>query len=432
MDYNKMTLEEKRKALFSKPQHVNPETVQYKINADFVSLYTYEECYRELMVSYFPMLPLLEKTVEFKEADYILYMHMYARCEDLSDWVVNQLQEIAKRRKDGAEIIVLGKAANAEKLLNGSISNITFWGDHFTEKLGQKFGFDIKEEYFVWDDEDKHLAIWPVDGCMQKCKFCRRSYMHIKFESLSLDTIERELDSIKTHTPDRLHTISLRAENLTEYGIDIYGKPMLHKLLELLEKYEEIKYIEMPIGVSIGEITPEILDAICKSTKMKFIAMNLETGTNRLLNLIGKKHTCEQAISIFKKLRKTNPNIIISSTIMLGLPTETLDDIYELAFLIGSTSPDFLLCNYYICTPRQPLANLPQLSDSLREYHLKLFLKLLRYTLQRDLDLECWRIYKKRHSRQFVKSSIENKQNMSNGFLPRHKITYVKYTYINK
>ena len=35
MDYNKMTLEEKRKALFSKPQHVNPETVQYKINADF-------------------------------------------------------------------------------------------------------------------------------------------------------------------------------------------------------------------------------------------------------------------------------------------------------------------------------------------------------------------------------------------------------------
>ena len=62
--------------------------------------------------------------------------------------------------------------------------------------------------------------------------------MDIKFESLSLDTIEENLNFIKSTHPERLKTISLRAENLTEYGIDIYGKPMLHKLMDLLESYE--------------------------------------------------------------------------------------------------------------------------------------------------------------------------------------------------
>lgn len=161
-----------------------PDEVKLKINCMPVFWILHAECYRELMVSYYPMLPLLEMPmVDYRYADYILYMHPYARCEEASELVLSDLRNIAKNRKKGAEIIVVGKAANAEELLNGSIDNITFYGDHFTEKLGKRFGIDMKEEYFVYDDVNKHLAIWPVDGCLQHCKFCRRSYMHIKFES---------------------------------------------------------------------------------------------------------------------------------------------------------------------------------------------------------------------------------------------------------
>ena len=258
-------LKEKRKNLLMPREYDN--LGKYKINADFVRLYAQEESYRELMVSYFQISPLLEHTVAFEEADYILYMHMYARCDDYSEFVVEQLKLIATSRKPGAEIIVLGKAANAAKLLDGSISNITFWGDHFAEKLGKKFDIDIKEQYFVYDDIQKHLAIWPVDGCLNKCKFCRRAYMEIKFESLSLDTIKASLDLISSHTPELMERISLRAENLTEYGIDIYGKPMLSELIYLIDSYDAVKEIEFPIGLCIGEITPEILDALCYSKK---------------------------------------------------------------------------------------------------------------------------------------------------------------------
>lgn len=432
-----MSQEERVSLLFSGARYVDPETVKFKINADCIHFPVQYECYREVLVSYLPMLPLLEKTVPIEDADYVLYMHMYARCEDMSDWVVEHLKKVARLRKEGAEIIVVGKAANVEKLLNGSIENITFWGDHFCEKLGKKFGFDIREQYFVWDDFNNHLAIWPVDGCLQKCKFCRRSYMDIKFESLSLDTIEENLNSIKASHPERLKTISLRAENLTEYGIDIYGKPMLHKLMDLLETYEEIQEIKIPIGFAIGECTPEILDSLCRSTKLKEIALNLEAGSDRLLKLIGKKHTCKDAIHIYQKLRESHPDIWIDSTVMLGLPTEGIDDMYQLAELVGITQPDYLLCNYYVFAPRQPLAKLPQLSHTCREYHLKILLKRLKYTLKRPLEVDCWRIDKKPNSRKSIREKKnlkrDNEKASKYGIPPKHSVeSYRFYKKISK
>lgn len=421
MNYEEMSIENKLDLLLTPTRHVKSEQVRYKINADYLKCYCQNECYRELMVSYIPMLPLIEKTVKFEEADYILYMHSYAKCDDMSEWVVQQLKDIAKRRKKGAEIIVVGKAANAEKILNGEIDNITFWGDHFTEKLGKKFGFDIKEQYFVYDDMNDFLAIWPVDGCLQKCKFCRRSYMHIKFESITLEVIKKNLDFIKEHNPERLKNINLRAENLTEYRLDIYGKPMLHELIKLIESYAEVKNIVLGIGVAIGEITEEILDVFCTSTKIRRIAMNIEAGTDRLLQVIGKNHTCKRVEEIFCKIKKENPSIKISSIVMIGLPTETINDIYELADLIKKTRIDFLKCNYYISSKNHPLANLPQISTGLREYHLEILLKLLE-NVHHNISIESYSIRKsKKGERKKDKIRKDNEKAAENGFFPVHE-----------
>lgn len=379
MNYNNIGIAKRRQMLF-KVKNVSPENSRFKINADFLkmNLYWASECYRELMVSYIHMLPLLEDTVSFENADYILYEHPYARSEDMSYKVVEQLNWISKNRKEGAEIIVVGKAANAEQLLNGSIENITFWGDHFTEKLGKKFGLDIKEQYFVWDDEQWTLSIWPVNGCLRKCGFCRRTYMHIPFESLSLEVIKENLDYYKENEPEKMFNINLRAENLTEYGIDIYGVQKLHELIDLLNSYEEIERIYIPIGIAICEITPEILDALCRCKKIVHIALNMETGSNRLLNLIGKDHTREQAIYVYQRLREAIPNLWIDSMIMIGLPTETVTDIMELADLIEKTQPNWIGCVHYQWAPRQAIANLPQLSENIKDYHQDLFFKLLK------------------------------------------------------
>jgi len=430
-NYNQMSLAEKRKILYltdASKHYVDYDKSKYKINAYFIQSNNAQECYREQMVSYFPMLPLLEDQVSIEEADYILYCHAYARCEDMSHVVLRELKYLDSLRKPGAEIIVVGKAANAEKLLNGSIKNITFWMSHFTEKLGKKFGLDIKEQYFVWDDEQKHLAIWPVDGCLQKCKFCRRSYMHIPFESLSLETIKQNLDFIKETEPEKLKTISLRAENLTEYGIDIYGKQCLDKLINLIDSYEEVEHINLPIGMCIGEITPKILDSLCSSNKINRIFLNLEAGSNRLLKFIGKTHTVEDAVYIYNKLKEANSNITIGSIVMVGLPTEQMTDIFDLAKLICTVKPDLLQCNYYRLASKHPIANYPQLSPSLKEYHLKILLKQLR-NIETPLLIHHESIFKKKNSRKVIKMMEDLKQINKNLDFPEH---YGDTYYISK
>ena len=384
MNYEQMGIAEKRNILISSTDYVPYEESPFKINADFLKRNAYEESYRELMVSYIPMLPLLEKPVAIEEADYILYMHCYARIKDMSDKVISDLQHINEIRKDGAEIIEVGKAANVEGLLNGSITNITFLMDHFTEKLGKRFGIDICEQYFVYDDVQDWLSIWPVDGCLRKCGFCRRSYMHIPFESLSLELIKEKLDYFKENFPEKMRHISLRAENLTEYGIDIYGTPQLPKLLYLINSYDEVEAIDLPIGNVISEINKEILDAYCHC-KISHIALNFEAGDDELLRIIGKNHTCQNVIDIYSALRQAHPNIEIVATIMIGLPCEGLKDIYALANLIYIIKPDVILCNYYGMAPKQPLAKLPQLSKSLKAYHLKLLINLLHKMEQKTI-----------------------------------------------
>lgn len=403
--------------------YVDPSCVNLRINFMTVLNYLGYECYRENMVSFAPMRPLLElPQVEISEADYIIYMNPYARCEDFSEKVLWDLRQINKIRHSTAEIIVVGKSANAEQLLNGEIPRITFWGDHFTEKLGKKFGIDMCEQYFVYDEAAEHLAIWPVDGCNNKCRFCRRSYMYIKFESLPLSTIKENLDYIRDIHPEWLETISLRAENLCEYGIDIYGKPMLHHLLKLINNYDEVKQINFPIGISIGETTDDILQALCDCKKIGHIGMNLESGTDRLLKFIGKPNTIEQSKKVVKAVRNSHPETTILSTVMLGLPSEQIVDVIELAKLIGELEIDDLQINYYISAKRQPLAKYPQLSLGLRQYHLEILLKELPKYLKQDILIEHWKIIKK-PSRKTVRKLEKLKEENKKQLLPSHLIT---------
>jgi len=330
------------------------------------------------------MLPLLERPqVAIEDADYIVYMHPYARCEDLSQQVVRQIRILDSMRKPEAEIIVVGKAANAESLLNGSVTNITFWHDHFTEKLGKKFGIN------------------------------------------SLDVIRENLDLIRAENPRWLRKISLRAENLTEYGIDLYGEQKLDELLDLLNSYEEIKTIEFPIGLAIGEMQERILDAFCRFKSIERICMNPEVGNDRLCQLIGKNHTREQVIHVFKTLRKAHPEVIFDIVVMIGLPTETITDIYDLASLVGEIEADDVMCNYYIKAPNQPLAKLPQISESLREYHLKIFQKALCSTLRRECYLTCWKVYKSKRTRKYAREVESLKMDNKERKFPMHnEMTY--------
>lgn len=104
------------------------------------------------MVHYLPMVPLLKENTPIEEADYILYMHPYARLHEFSKIILTQLNDIIKRRKPTAEIIIVGKATNIKKYLPENIPNLTFYDTRFTQKLGKRFQLNIEEQYFAYDE----------------------------------------------------------------------------------------------------------------------------------------------------------------------------------------------------------------------------------------------------------------------------------------
>ena len=103
---------------------------------------------------------------------------------------------------------------------------------------------------------------------------------------------------------------------------------------------------------------------------------------------------------------------------MIGLPTETISDMYRLVNLIHTVWPDYLHINYYIHSPRAALNKYPQLTESQKEYHLKIFLNLLTSKKPRHeykfIELHpCIYLHhhfmwgKKRKSRKFIKMKMK-------------------------
>lgn len=336
------------------------------------------DCYREKLVSLYQLAPLIQYTVPLEEADYILYSNPTASILSYEENILKELEEIIQKRKPGAEIIICGKATNIKPLIEGKYENITYVPSHYTDYISKRFGIPMQEEYVVYDDNEQVLNIWPVDGCKNNCGFCRRTYMNIPFESQSLEYLKARLDYLKENHKEQLRVVALRAENLTQYGLDLYGGPMLHKVIELLDSYEEVEYIQFPFGLCIGEINEQILASICNSKKIVSMTFFLEAGSDRLLKLVNKKHTCKQAKKIINTIREYHPFINISAAVIIGLPTEGLEDIISLAELIMECDIDSVHCNYYGYVDKHPIAKYKQLSIKEKEYHLKFLIKYLK------------------------------------------------------
>ena len=109
---------------------------------------------------------------------------------------------------------------------------------------------------------------------------------------------------------------------------------------------------------------------------------------------------------------------------MLGLPTENMGDILDTAKLIVDTKPDYVHCNYFICSPNLPLAKYPQISRSCREYHLKKLIEFLNKMAVHEFKMDSYWIDKRpisrRRIREIEKLNKDNQEYIEQGLLPEH------------
>ena len=122
----------------------------------------------------------------------------------------------------------------------------------------------------------------------------------------------------------------LIAQDTTNYGHDIYGKPSLAKLMKELCKIQEIKWLRT-LYCYPRFFTDELIDVFAQEEKVvKYVDIPLQHASNAVLRSMHRPDTKEKITELLAKLRDRIPGVVIRSTFIVGFPGETEEQYQEL------------------------------------------------------------------------------------------------------
>lgn len=157
-----------------------------------------------------------------------------------------------------------------------------------------------------------------ADGCNYHCGYCIIPQLRGTYRSRKIEHI---VDEAKHLAQKGVAEIVLVAQDTTSYGIDIYGKPMLTKLLEELNNIDEISWIRVMYAYP-SMLTDELIHKIATLDKVvKYVDIPLQHSHPDILNAM-RRPAFDHKILI-NKLRDKIPNVAIRTAFIVGYPGET-------------------------------------------------------------------------------------------------------------
>lgn len=140
--------------------------------------------------------------------------------------------------------------------------------------------------------------------------------------------------------------VLLKATNICQYGLDNYHEYMLPEIIAYLEGKENIRNVAL-VGFSFSDAIKNNFDEVLRtSRKITEISGVLESGSNRLLEMIRKGFTSEEIIEFVKKIREIYFKQL-RITIISGFPTETLIDVSKTLEVLKQLNPGIVdICRY--------------------------------------------------------------------------------------
>ena len=162
-----------------------------------------------------------------------------------------------------------------------------------------------------------------ADGCNYRCGYCVIPYLRGDYHSRKIEDI---INEAKWLVKKGVTEIILIAQDTTGYGIDLYKKPMLPKLLEELNKIKGLGWIRFMYAYPTT-LSDELIDTIAKLDKVvKYVDIPLQHSHPELLKAMNRPAFDYKPL--IRKIRKRIPNVSIRTTFIVGYPTET-DEHFE-------------------------------------------------------------------------------------------------------
>lgn len=175
------------------------------------------------------------------------------------------------------------------------------------------------------DDNCFSSTVKIAEGCNNRCAYCVIPSIRGGYRS---KTIEDILEETKQLAAAGCKELILIAQDVTNYGVDLYGKYMLPELLKKLCRIDGIEWIRLMYCYE-DRITDELIEVMAEEPKIcKYIDIPIQHSSDDVLKAMLRRSTEDSIRNTIARLKARIPDIHIRTTLIIGFPGETDED-YE-------------------------------------------------------------------------------------------------------
>ena len=173
-----------------------------------------------------------------------------------------------------------------------------------------------------------HYAYLKIsEGCNWLCGYCAIPLIRGKHISVPMETILEEARRLAERGVKELMVI---AQDTTYYGIDLYGRRRLADLLSELCRIEGIEWIRLHYAYPAA-FPEDVIEVMAREPKIcKYLDIPFQHISDKMLSAMKRRHTKAEAMELIERLRRQIPDIALRTTLLVGYPGETLEDVAEL------------------------------------------------------------------------------------------------------
>lgn len=253
---------------------------------------------------------------------------------DAKEESVNTILEQAELKKQGVvkRLVVMGCLSQRYgDELRAELPEVDAFFGKFNWKgilaeLGKHFDESVRNQRLL--TTPAHYAYVKIaEGCNRSCSYCAIPIMTGNYKSREMEEI---LEEVKILAASGVKELLVIAQDLTYYGVDLYGKNRLAELIGRMADVEGIEWVKLHYAYPAG-FPMELLKVMREHPHVcKYLDIAFQHCSDRMLKLMRRGVTKRQIQELVKRIREEVPGIFLRTTLMTGHPGETEEDFQEL------------------------------------------------------------------------------------------------------
>ena len=259
---------------------------------------------------------------------------------DAKEESINMILKFAQAKEEGLlkKLFVMGCLSERyRKELEEEIPQVDkFYGKFDFKNLLEELGdADNAEDMVEGCFSNRRIITTPShyayvkisEGCDRRCAYCAIPLITGKHKSRSMEDI---LDEIKSLVSLGVKEFQIIAQELTYYGIDLYGERRIAQLIDEIAKIDGVKWIRLHYAYP-NQFPYELLDVMRKHDNVcKYLDIALQHISDHMLSAMHRNTTKKETYELVERMRKEVPGITLRTTLMVGFPGETDEYFKEL------------------------------------------------------------------------------------------------------